>query len=188
MYKVINIIHIHKNFAPKRQLNSARFRHDAPIQTSSPSPSATNPTYPSISLSKTSKRRTLKTFNSSTLHIPTPPPTPPKQPPSTPKATNKTFHIAAQQPAPNPTSVPLPILLPLPLSPPTLTPTPRTSHKRLKRRSGSSPQRGQSQIGVQHCKPWKCGRLAGPRGWAAKKSGQVRRLRSGVQGWWSSSL
>ena len=101
-------------------------------------------------------------------------------------------HITAQHPTPNSTPVPfsLAFLLALPASiPPTLTPTLRNLHKRLKRRSGSSsPHSGQSQIGVKHGKPCKCGMLAGPFGWAAVKSGQVSRLSVGLQGWWSSSL
>lgn len=99
------------------------------------------------------------------------------------------IHITAQHPTPNSTPV-VPGLFTLPASlPPILTPTLRNLHKRFLRKSGSSsPQSGQSQIGVKHGKPCKCGMLAGPLGWATEKSGHVRRLRLGLQGWWSSSL
>lgn len=69
-----------------------------------------------------------------------------------------------------------------PASLPILMPAARNSQIRLYRWSGfSSPQRGQAHMGVQQGRPWVCGMLAGPRGWAAVKSGQVRRLRSGAQ-------
>ena len=92
-------------------------------------------------------------------------------------------HITPQHQTPNSTPVVLGLCT-LPASrPPILTPTLRNLHKRFLRKSGSSsPQSGQSQIGVKHGRPCKCGMLAGPLGCAAEKSGQVRRLWVGLQG------
>ena len=102
------------------------------------------------------------------IHLPTPP---------------SENHITPQHPTPNSTPVVLGLCT-LPASlPPILTPTLRNLHKRFLRKSGSSsPQSGQSQIGVKHGRPCKCGMLAGPLGCAAEKSGQVRRLWVGLQG------